>query len=63
MVTLCSLFPQIQGKVLLLTICAAGIGGTFQFGYNLSIINAPTLVCTLLAPRHHSSGCWAMADS
>nr|XP_025123069.1 solute carrier family 2, facilitated glucose transporter member 11 isoform X3 [Bubalus bubalis] len=32
-----------QGRVLLLTICAAGIGGTFQFGYNLSIINAPTL--------------------
>ncbi|KAB0391396.1 hypothetical protein E2I00_003032, partial [Balaenoptera physalus] len=31
-----------QGRVLLLTICAAGIGGTFQFGYNLSIINAPT---------------------
>ncbi|XP_008838837.1 solute carrier family 2, facilitated glucose transporter member 11 isoform X3 [Nannospalax galili] len=37
--------PRIQfpGKVLFLTICAAGIGGTFQFGYNLSIINAPTL--------------------
>ncbi|XP_008064643.1 solute carrier family 2, facilitated glucose transporter member 11 isoform X2 [Carlito syrichta] len=36
--------PQrlIQNRVLLLTICAAGIGGTFQFGYNLSIINAPT---------------------
>ncbi|XP_062942894.1 solute carrier family 2, facilitated glucose transporter member 11 isoform X1 [Cynocephalus volans] len=34
---------QIQGRVLLFTICAAGIGGTFQFGYNLSIINAPTL--------------------
>ncbi|XP_008566794.1 PREDICTED: solute carrier family 2, facilitated glucose transporter member 11 isoform X2 [Galeopterus variegatus] len=33
----------IQGRVLLFTICAAGIGGTFQFGYNLSIINAPTL--------------------
>ncbi|XP_077016327.1 solute carrier family 2, facilitated glucose transporter member 11 isoform X2 [Tamandua tetradactyla] len=33
----------IQGRVLLLTTCAAGIGGTFQFGYNLSIINAPTL--------------------
>ncbi|XP_004843629.1 solute carrier family 2, facilitated glucose transporter member 11 isoform X2 [Heterocephalus glaber] len=32
----------IQGRVLLLTICAAGIGGTFQFGYNLSIISAPT---------------------
>uniref|UniRef100_F8WBK0 Solute carrier family 2 member 11 n=1 Tax=Homo sapiens TaxID=9606 RepID=F8WBK0_HUMAN len=35
---------QIQGRILLLTICAAGIGGTFQFGYNLSIINAPTLI-------------------
>ncbi|KAM4827649.1 solute carrier family 2, facilitated glucose transporter member 11 [Thomomys bottae] len=34
---------QAQNKVLLLTVCAAGIGGTFQFGYNLSIINAPTL--------------------
>ncbi|KAB0370154.1 hypothetical protein FD755_018116 [Muntiacus reevesi] len=34
---------SVQGRVLLLTICAAGIGGTFQFGYNLSIINAPTL--------------------
>uniref|UniRef100_A0A8D2AXY1 Solute carrier family 2 member 11 n=1 Tax=Sciurus vulgaris TaxID=55149 RepID=A0A8D2AXY1_SCIVU len=34
---------QIQGRVLFLIICAAGIGGTFQFGYNLSIINAPTL--------------------
>ncbi|XP_006903086.1 PREDICTED: solute carrier family 2, facilitated glucose transporter member 11 [Elephantulus edwardii] len=32
-----------QGRVLLLTACAAGIGGTFQFGYNLSIINAPTV--------------------
>ncbi|VFV29789.1 solute carrier family [Lynx pardinus] len=31
---------EIQGSVLLLTICAAGIGGTFQFGYNLSIISA-----------------------
>ncbi|KAG8523135.1 Solute carrier family 2, facilitated glucose transporter member 11 [Galemys pyrenaicus] len=44
MVTLCPpLSPQIESRVLLLTICAAGIGGTFQFGYNLSIINAPTL--------------------
>ncbi|XP_033618255.1 solute carrier family 2, facilitated glucose transporter member 11 [Fukomys damarensis] len=32
----------LQGRVLLLTVCVAGIGGTFQFGYNLSIINAPT---------------------
>ncbi|XP_075688264.1 solute carrier family 2, facilitated glucose transporter member 11-like [Rhinoderma darwinii] len=30
------------GWVLLLTMCAAGIGGTFQYGYNLTIINAPT---------------------
>ncbi|XP_062038479.1 solute carrier family 2, facilitated glucose transporter member 11 isoform X2 [Lepus europaeus] len=35
--------PKIQSRVLFLTIFAAGIGGTFQFGYNLSIINAPTL--------------------
>ncbi|XP_074015660.1 solute carrier family 2, facilitated glucose transporter member 11 [Numenius arquata] len=32
----------LQSKVLILTICAAGIGGTFQYGYNISIINAPT---------------------
>ncbi|CAJ0930320.1 unnamed protein product [Ranitomeya imitator] len=31
-----------QGWVLLLTMCAAGIGGTLQYGYNLTIINAPT---------------------
>lgn len=35
--------PRTQGRVLFLIICAAGIGGTFQFGYNLSIINAPAL--------------------
>ncbi|KFU95022.1 Solute carrier family 2, facilitated glucose transporter member 11, partial [Chaetura pelagica] len=33
---------QLQSKILILTICAAGIGGTFQYGYNISIINAPT---------------------
>ncbi|KPP58207.1 hypothetical protein Z043_123987, partial [Scleropages formosus] len=27
---------------LLLAVCAAGIGGTFQYGYNISVINAPT---------------------
>uniref|UniRef100_A0A8B9Q8J6 Solute carrier family 2, facilitated glucose transporter member 5 n=1 Tax=Apteryx owenii TaxID=8824 RepID=A0A8B9Q8J6_APTOW len=32
----------LQSKILILTICAAGIGGTFQYGYNISIINAPT---------------------
>ncbi|KAM4710059.1 solute carrier family 2, facilitated glucose transporter member 11-like isoform 2-T2 [Discoglossus pictus] len=34
---------QKMGWVLLLTMCAAGIGGTFQYGYNLTIINAPTM--------------------
>ncbi|KAJ6659172.1 hypothetical protein lerEdw1_019475 [Lerista edwardsae] len=33
----------LPGRVLILTVCAAGIGGTFQYGYNLTIINAPTL--------------------
>ncbi|XP_010215694.1 PREDICTED: solute carrier family 2, facilitated glucose transporter member 11 [Tinamus guttatus] len=32
----------LQNKILILTVCAAGIGGTFQYGYNISIINAPT---------------------
>nr|XP_060640780.1 solute carrier family 2, facilitated glucose transporter member 11-like isoform X1 [Anolis sagrei ordinatus]XP_060640781.1 solute carrier family 2, facilitated glucose transporter member 11-like isoform X1 [Anolis sagrei ordinatus] len=27
---------------LLVCVCAAGIGGTFQYGYNVSVINAPT---------------------
>ncbi|KAK5850468.1 hypothetical protein PBY51_001348 [Eleginops maclovinus] len=29
-------------RILALTICSAAIGGTFQYGYNISIINAPT---------------------
>ncbi|XP_034026105.1 solute carrier family 2, facilitated glucose transporter member 11b isoform X2 [Thalassophryne amazonica] len=33
-------FPN---KFLLLALCAACIGGTFQFGYNVSIINVPTV--------------------
>ncbi|KAM3842947.1 solute carrier family 2, facilitated glucose transporter member 11-like [Diretmus argenteus] len=28
--------------VLVLTVCSAAIGGTFQYGYNISIINSPT---------------------
>ncbi|XP_072353759.1 solute carrier family 2, facilitated glucose transporter member 11-like isoform X2 [Scyliorhinus torazame] len=32
----------LQTRWLLLTIFAASIGGTFQYGFNLSIINAPT---------------------
>ncbi|KAJ8005933.1 hypothetical protein DPEC_G00123030 [Dallia pectoralis] len=31
-----------SNKSLLLAVCAACIGGTFQYGYNISIINAPT---------------------
>ncbi|TNN30128.1 Solute carrier family 2, facilitated glucose transporter member 11 [Liparis tanakae] len=29
-------------RSLLLAACAACIGGTFQYGYNISVINAPT---------------------
>nr|XP_043870545.1 solute carrier family 2, facilitated glucose transporter member 11-like [Solea senegalensis] len=34
--------PSGNGRTLALTVCSAGIGGTFQYGYNISIINAPT---------------------
>ncbi|KAK9975246.1 hypothetical protein ABG768_023299 [Culter alburnus] len=33
---------KVPSKSLLLAVWAAGIGGTFQYGYNISIINAPT---------------------
>ncbi|MBN3316735.1 GTR11 protein, partial [Atractosteus spatula] len=33
---------QFPNKTLLLAVCAACIGGTFQYGYNISIINSPT---------------------
>ncbi|KAJ8286040.1 hypothetical protein GJAV_G00033880 [Gymnothorax javanicus] len=33
---------QVPYRSLLLAVCAACIGGTFQYGYNISIINAPT---------------------
>ncbi|XP_069373216.1 solute carrier family 2, facilitated glucose transporter member 11 [Paralichthys olivaceus] len=29
-------------RILALTVCSAAIGGTFQYGYNISIINSPT---------------------
>uniref|UniRef100_H3BZ16 Solute carrier family 2 member 11b n=1 Tax=Tetraodon nigroviridis TaxID=99883 RepID=H3BZ16_TETNG len=32
----------VPNKVLLLAGCAACVGGTFQYGYNISVINAPT---------------------
>lgn len=31
-----------SGVILALTVFSAAIGGTFQYGYNISIINAPT---------------------
>uniref|UniRef100_A0A674JHE9 Solute carrier family 2, facilitated glucose transporter member 5 n=1 Tax=Terrapene triunguis TaxID=2587831 RepID=A0A674JHE9_9SAUR len=32
----------LPSRTLFLAVCAVGIGGTFQYGYNVSIINAPT---------------------
>ncbi|XP_022613290.1 solute carrier family 2, facilitated glucose transporter member 11-like [Seriola dumerili] len=34
---------DLPNKSLLLAACAACIGGTFQYGYNISVINAPTV--------------------
>nr|XP_057917143.1 solute carrier family 2, facilitated glucose transporter member 11-like [Doryrhamphus excisus] len=31
-----------SNRTLALTVCCAAIGGTFQYGYNISIVNAPT---------------------
>ncbi|XP_053136176.1 solute carrier family 2, facilitated glucose transporter member 11-like isoform X2 [Hemicordylus capensis] len=33
---------KLPSWTLFLAMCAAGIGGTFQYGYNVSVINAPT---------------------
>ncbi|XP_066466071.1 solute carrier family 2, facilitated glucose transporter member 11-like [Tiliqua scincoides] len=33
---------QLPTRTLFLATCAAGIGGTFQYGYNVSVISAPT---------------------
>uniref|UniRef100_A0A4W4HCB8 Solute carrier family 2, facilitated glucose transporter member 5 n=1 Tax=Electrophorus electricus TaxID=8005 RepID=A0A4W4HCB8_ELEEL len=41
---LCIFFLQVPSKTLLMAVAAACIGGTFQYGYNISIINAPTKV-------------------
>nr|XP_020441765.1 solute carrier family 2, facilitated glucose transporter member 11 [Monopterus albus] len=35
--------PAGSSRILALTICSAAIGGTFQYGYNISIINAPAI--------------------
>uniref|UniRef100_A0A3B4ZDU2 Solute carrier family 2, facilitated glucose transporter member 5 n=1 Tax=Stegastes partitus TaxID=144197 RepID=A0A3B4ZDU2_9TELE len=34
--------PSGSARTLALTVCSAAIGGTFQYGYNISIINSPT---------------------
>ena len=34
--------PSRGARTLALTVCSAAIGGTFQYGYNISVINAPT---------------------
>lgn len=34
--------PSSGARTLALTVCSAAIGGTFQYGYNISVINAPT---------------------
>ncbi|KAM7371159.1 hypothetical protein PAMP_010650 [Pampus punctatissimus] len=34
--------PSGSSSTLALTVCSAAIGGTFQYGYNISIINSPT---------------------
>uniref|UniRef100_A0A8C4THP6 Solute carrier family 2 member 11b n=1 Tax=Erpetoichthys calabaricus TaxID=27687 RepID=A0A8C4THP6_ERPCA len=36
------IYLQFPSRTLFLAACAAGIGGTFQYGYNISVINAPT---------------------
>ncbi|XP_043925676.1 solute carrier family 2, facilitated glucose transporter member 11-like [Protopterus annectens] len=37
-----AIISKVQKCNLFLATCAAGIGGTFQYGYNVSVINAPT---------------------
>lgn len=39
-----SVLLQFPNRTLLFAACAACIGGTFQYGYNISVINAPTTV-------------------
>lgn len=46
------LFLQLPNKSLVLAVFAACIGGTFQYGYNISVINAPTVVNNLTASEH-----------
>ena len=35
---------QGNAGILVLAVCSAAIGGTLQYGYNIAIINAPTIV-------------------
>lgn len=43
-----SVFFQFPNKSLLLAVFAACVGGTFQYGYNISVINSPTMVIITL---------------
>lgn len=47
---------QVPNKVLLLAGCAACMGGTFQYGYNVSVINAPTKVSVISVRRRLQEG-------
>uniref|UniRef100_A0A8C8DZE7 Solute carrier family 2, facilitated glucose transporter member 5 n=1 Tax=Oryzias sinensis TaxID=183150 RepID=A0A8C8DZE7_9TELE len=47
-----SVFFQFPNKSLLLAVFAACVGGTFQYGYNISVINSPTMVIITLILDH-----------
>ncbi|XP_051888495.1 solute carrier family 2, facilitated glucose transporter member 11-like isoform X2 [Pristis pectinata] len=50
---------QFHLKVLLLLIVVTGMGGTFQHGLNMSLINAPSISCLLLGafkPKEKTEG-------
>lgn len=40
----CAVFLQGNARTLVLMVTSAAIGGTLQYGYNLAIMNAPTVV-------------------
>lgn len=40
----CSVFLQGNARTLVLMVTSAAVGGTLQYGYNLAIMNAPTVV-------------------
>ncbi|XP_035236316.1 solute carrier family 2, facilitated glucose transporter member 11-like isoform X2 [Anguilla anguilla] len=42
-IRLLKLTSEGNARILVLTVCSAAIGGTLQYGYNIAIINAPTI--------------------